>query len=113
MMLKWILIPLGVLIGFFYLCSLAFYLSYTGLVKEVPTLMSFLIYSVEPLSVLALPLVAFCAGLILFSTIVNIRKKEKILTSRYYLLLSYLVLSIGFFIFIIGMNNWKLIPVLL
>ena len=33
------------------------------------------------------------------------------MSSRFYLFLSYLVLSLGFFVFVIGMNNWKLIPV--
>lgn len=108
---KSISILIGVFLGFAYLGSSAFYLSYSGLVKDVPAPMSFFIFSLVPLSVFALPMVIIAAGIVLYEIVDRLRKNEPVMTRRFYLYLSYLVLSLGFFVFVIGMNNWKLIPV--
>ncbi len=108
---KSITILFGLFLGFAYLGSLAFYLSYSGLVKDIPAPMSFFIFSLVPLSFFALPMVILSAGIVLYEIVDRLRKKEPVMTRRFYLFLSYLVLSLGFFVFVIGMNNWKLIPV--
>jgi hypothetical protein len=100
-----------ILFGFEYLCLAVFSLSYSGLVKDIPALMGFLIISIVPLSALALPIAVICSIAVLFVTVKRLIKKEKIITGNYYMLLAYLILSLGFFIAVIAMNNWKLIPV--
>lgn len=110
-MKKCISIFLGTFFGYTYICLAAFYLSYAGVVKDVPGPMGFLIMSLVPLSVLALPVAVFSCGLLILVSARKLIKKEELMSGNYYVLLIYVVLSFGFLIAVIGMNGWKLIPV--
>ncbi len=97
--------------GFEYFCLAAFFLSYSGLVKDVPAPMGFLIMSLVPLSFLALPVAVISCGLLILVSANKLIKKEKLMSGNYYVLLIYVALSLGFLIAVIGMNGWKLIPI--